>query len=159
MGTHTHGVTFNAGTEVTLTEDVFPYRDQIDHSLVHLDGGNEWSYSLRRAFVDADAPDKRVSDEQYMQSAGNSEEMTIEVRFSEDVDGGEREIARHYVVGRPGSENTGESPLTLKFDNSAVKIQLFPNEVFDADEAVTIFYEYFLTDQVPAPYVLRLADY
>lgn len=87
-------------------------------------------------------------------TAGTAEAMTIEVKFIED-DG----VGRQYVVGSPGGDYAGEPPITLKYFNNERELQLYPNEVFEKDQAADIYYQYFLTDRVPEPYVLRRMDF
>lgn len=155
MPKDTHVVTTNAGSHMFLTDLIRPYRDQIHLGLSMLDGDGNFAWSLWRSpeGVGLFDIDKKRFPVEFMQSAGTADAMTIEVRFVEE--GG---TERQYVVGRPGSDNTGMSPATFKYLRDTRELHLFPNEVFGADEAAEIYYQYYLTDRVPAPYQLRELD-
>lgn len=154
MATRTHVVSTNGSSHMFLADIMRSYRDQIRRYLSLLDGEEDWAYSLWRAPVGVEFFAMNKFPLNFMQSAGTSDAMSIEVRFADEDDSKDEGI--QYVVGRPGTDTSGEPPIKVEYLNGKVKLHLFPNEVFDADEAADIFYQYFLTDQVPAPYVLRL---
>lgn len=157
MQSDTHVVTTNGDSHMFLGDQVRPYPDQISRVLHLMDGERRWGYSLWRApeGVGLFAIDKKKYPQNYMQSAGTAAAMTIEARFVGD-DG----VARHYAVGRPTEKNfEGEPSVVLRYLNGARELHVFPNEVFDAEEAAKVYYDYFLTDTVPQPYVLRRLDF
>jgi hypothetical protein len=156
MSGRTHIETRNSDSYGYLIDSFRSYHDQIALALRQLDGSKRWAYSLWRApagvyFYDIDM---NWSQKQYLQTAGSAEAMTIEVRFVED-DG----KARQYVVGRPGGDYSEQPAVTLRFLDETRKLHLYPNEVFEWEEAADIYYQYFLTDRVPEPYVLRRLDF
>jgi len=156
MAAETHIVTTNGDSHIFLDDFIRPYKEQISRVLHLLDGERRWGYSLWQApeGVGLFAIDKKKYPQNFMQSAGTAEAMTIEVRFVED-DG----VGRQYVLGRPDEVVEGEPPVVLRYLNESRELRLYPNEVFNADEASEIYYQYFLTDEVPAPYVLRRLDF
>lgn len=133
-----------------LVDDVRPYPDQIRHSLNRLNGSSEWGYSLWRA---PDGTDPRVEvteSEEYMQSAGSAEAMTIEIR-KVDHEG----TAHQFTVGRSEERSTDDLTEVIAWDNGRFSTKVHPSEVFTADEAAKVFYTYFLHGDVTEPYVLR----
>jgi len=147
--------TFNGSVSAKLTDDFMPLPDQIRHSLGRLDGTEDFAYLLYYVPDDAgwpDAPgyDDSKYDDEYMQSAGSADAMTIEVKRRED-DG----ELRHYVIGRPGDD--ADAPdVEVRFSEYSQLIR--PTEVFDANEAAQVYYAYFQTRTVPDTYVLRELD-
>jgi hypothetical protein len=88
----------------------------------------------------------------FLQAAGSANAMTIEVRKVDD-DGEER----LYTVGRGGARH-GQPDVRIPFNGGANEALVYPDEVFDADEAGDIFVGYFTTGQVPSRYALREYD-
>lgn len=150
MTIRTHIVTDNGNEHMYLIDTLRSYRDQIQRGLSLLDGNENWSYSLWKApeGVDFDDIDFSRPEPRYMQSAGIGTALVIEVRFVE-ADGEHRQ----YCVGHPGTDYTGEPSVPI-----FTEITAYPGEVFDADEAADIYYQYFLTGRVPEPYLLRRLD-
>ncbi|MFZ4843382.1 hypothetical protein ACL9RE_13035 [Mycetocola saprophilus] len=144
-------MTDNGTGHMYLVDSIRPYRDQIRHGLGLLDGNKYWSYSLWKApeGVAFDDIDFSTPEPRFMQSAGTGTALAIEVRFVE-ADGAERQ----YCVGHPGTDYSGEPSVPI-FN----EVKIYPGEVFDADEAADIYYQYFLTGRVPEPYLLRWLDF
>ncbi|MCF8572145.1 hypothetical protein L5G32_17945 [Gordonia sp. HY002] len=90
------------------------------------------------------------SRENFVQAAGSSEAMTVEVRS------GHGESACLYTVGRlpADSRDKSGSPSVevRRADNTTL---IFSDEVFNAEEAADIFYHYYKNDSIPEPYFLR----
>lgn len=151
--TETHVVMHNGGERAGfLTDDFRPYHDQIRRQLSLLDGDERWAWSLFRApegtgIMDIDLWAPRP----LLQIGGSSEAMTIEVFYIED-DGNRR----LYTVGRPDGDYI--APPTAEIRRQDNRDLVYPNEVFDAEEAASIAYAFFLTGRVPDEYVLRLFD-
>lgn len=150
MSRSTHIVESNAHSRGPLIDSVRPYPDALRFALNRLNGSNFWAYSLWRAPADADLLDDIPVSDEYLQSAGTAQALTIEVRFLDD-----HGVAHQYTVGKAGAELTGEPTETIRWDEGRRSVKVYPHEVFTADEAAEVFYAYFLTDEVSGPYVLR----
>lgn len=85
----------------------------------------------------------------FLQAAGTAGAMTIEWRRMEQ-DGTER----LYTIGH-GEPREGEPHVTIDFLDGTAHALVYPDEVFDADEAGEIFVHYFHTLTVPDRYALR----
>ncbi|GAA3599104.1 hypothetical protein GCM10022198_24180 [Klugiella xanthotipulae] len=134
-----------------LIDTVRPYPDQIRYSLNRLDGSSAWSYSLWRTPEGADLLEDIPLSETYMQCAGAAAAMTVEVRL-ETSEG----VFRQYVVGKPLNEHAEAPTEVISWgQREQDRTQVYSNEVFTADEAAEVFYDYFLTDKVSGLYVLR----
>ena len=146
---------YNGSISMPLTDSHRPFPAQLRRSLGDLDGNEDFAYLLYYVPDDAgwpDAPgyDDSKYDDEYMQSAGSADAMTIEVKRRE----GDGEL-RHYVIGRPGDD--ADAPdVEVRYGSHALSVR--PTEVFDADEAARVYYEYFQTRTVPDTYVLRELD-
>lgn len=145
----THTRLLNGFMRGPLLDDVRPYPDQIRHSLNSMNGTPNWAYSLWRGPEDADPSEEQ----EYMQCAGTADAMTIEVRTLDP--GG---TAQQHTVGRPGGDYTAGPTEVIRWNDGRDSTTVYPSEVFTADEAADVFYAYFLTDKVAAPYVLRELD-
>jgi hypothetical protein len=88
----------------------------------------------------------------FLQAAGTADAMTIEWRRIDD-DGTER----LYTLGH-GDERPAEPSVTIEFFGGTRSTAVYPDEVFGAEEAGSIFLEYFQTQTVPSKYVLREFD-
>lgn len=153
MTGRTHIVESNGYSRGPLIDTIRPYPDQIRFSLNRLDGSSVWAYSLWKAPEGADLLDDIPLSDDYLQSAGAAEAMTIEMRVV-DADG----VANQYTVGKPDAEQAGAPSEVIRWDEGRHSTTVYPNEVFTADEAADVFYAYFLTDTVAEPYRLRKLD-
>ena len=157
MPKYTHVISSNGGESLHFLRDQLrSYMEQIRLELGLMDGIQDWAFSLWRAPVgkDLDELDEdELHPERFMQSAGSAEAMVVEVKFVED-DG----QARLYTVGRPGGDYSGAPSVRIPFQDGKYHVDVYPNEVFTADEATEIYYHYFQTDRVPDQYVLREYD-
>lgn len=134
--------------------DIFrPHAEQLRFSLNRMNGSSFWAYGLWRAPEGADLlKDIPLSDE-YLQSAGSAEAMTVEIRVRDE--GG---VARQYTVGRPGEQPAGAPTEVIHWDDGRHSTTVYPHEVFTADEAADVFSAYFQTDRVPESCTLRELD-
>lgn len=132
-----------------------PVPDQLRRNLGLLDGDEDYAYLMYYVPDDAGWPDGdgyRDSDYggEYIQSAGSAGALTIEIRRREQ-DG----EFHQYVVGHRGSDALSDD-VELKVGEHSVRVR--PSEVFAADEAADIFYQYFQTRTVIGSYALRELD-
>ncbi|PKI90579.1 hypothetical protein CW368_10385 [Actinomycetales bacterium SN12] len=119
--------------------------------LEHLDGHSNYTYLIwRGADPSSTVGYREPATDSFMQAAGSADAMTVEVR----IPGPDGE-SRLYTVGRP---ELSEASTTLIPINDTRAARVHSNEVFTVDEAATIFYTYYLTDNVSQPYVLRELD-
>lgn len=147
----THGQVSPSGVHGYVMDSYRPVPDQLRLTLGKLDGQEKYTYSIWRTTAPGDLHlPPREPGPYFMQSAGASDAMTIEVRLP-GADG----EGRLYVVGRqePTDGTTTVLPIS---DECAVRV--FSNEVFTADEAAVIFSTYYLTDTVSQEYALRELD-
>lgn len=153
MSRHTHVVESNGYSRGPLIDSVRPYPDAIRFALNRLNGTSFWAYSLWRAPAGTDfLKDIPLSDE-YVQSAGTAQVMTVEVRVL-DANG----AAHQYVIGKPGDRPAGAPTEVIHWEDGRHSTTVYPNEMFTADEAADVFYVYFQTDEVPESYTLRELD-
>lgn len=149
----THIDQMNGYSRGPLIDSVRPFPDQIKFALNRMNGASFWAWSLWRAPEDADLLEDIPLSDEYMQCAGSSEAMTLEVRTL-DKDG----IGHQFVIGKP-EDNQGEEPTeVIAWDENKYSTTVYKNEVFTADEAAEVFYSYFLTNEVIEPYTLRELD-
>ncbi|MFI5427519.1 DUF6357 family protein [Aeromicrobium sp. UC242_57] len=153
MTSSTHIVQSNGMSRGPLIDSIRPYPEAIRFSLNRMNGTSFWAYSLWRAPDDADLlADIPLSDE-YVQCAGTAAAMTVEVR-TVDPDG----TAHQFTVGKPGADHAAGRTEMIRWDGDRSSTTVHLHEVFTADEAADVFYSYFLTNEVSAPYVLRELD-
>ncbi|WP_460775579.1 hypothetical protein [Microbacterium sp. GXF7504] len=88
----------------------------------------------------------------FLQCAGTTEAMTIEIRKRDD-DG----EFRLYTLGR-GGDRAGQPDVAIAFDGGAHETEVYPDEVFALEEATEIFLAYYDTGTVPSQYELRPHD-
>lgn len=146
----THITQMNGSSRGALLDTIRPYRDQIRFSLNRMNGSSYWAYSLWRAPKDANLLHEIPLSDEYIQSAGTAERMTIEVRIV-DAKG----VANQYVVGKPNGTQTGNPTEEISWDNGRYAMKVYSNEVFTADEAAEVYYNYFLNNKVDTTYSLR----
>lgn len=144
---------FDGFVRGVLDDTLGSYIDQIRYALVDLDGHSSWGYSIWRAPLDADLLEDIPESDEYIQCAGSSDALTIEVRTLDSMG-----VAHQYAVGK-ADPKPGEAPTEIiRWDEGRHSTTVFPSEVFTADEAVEVFYGYFLNNQVAESYTLRELD-
>ncbi|MGM7667929.1 hypothetical protein [Microbacterium sp. A93] len=153
MTRDTHVVESNGFSRGPLVDIIRPYPDQLRFALNRMNGTSLWAYSLWRAPEDANLLEDIPLSDEYLQSAGTAEAMTIEMRAF-DADG----VAHQYTVGKAGDEPAAAPTEVIRWDEGRHSTTVYPNEVFTADEAADVFYAYFLTNTVAEPYILRELD-
>lgn len=156
----THAFTLNGRTSLEVDDAQRPVHDEIRHRLQLLDATSRYSIILWA--IPRDVPFDMVDPdtvEEYLQCAGSAERMTVEIRRL--VDG----VARQEVIGRPGG--TGGEPGAPGADKpvaaepdvaipwNGYEARVYPNEVFDSEEAAHLFISYYDTGDVPSSYARR----
>lgn len=149
--TTTHAFTINGRSNTELTDIWQPIPDEIRSLLRRLNGEERFSLGIWRlpegvrfSRVDFD------EDRSYIQGGGSAERMAVEMRT---VQGG---VARQEVIGRAVAETpTGDPKEEVPF-GGGYGVRVYPNEVFDAEEAGDLFVSYYETGDVPAGYTKRL---
>ena len=148
-------LTNGLGKELLLHSDQ-TYPDLIRFTLNEMDGFSFWAWGLWSIPSGTDLREPLPDSESYMQCAGNSEGLTVEVR-TVDADG----IAHQYAVGKPAGDYSDQPSQpskpseTIRWDDGRSGTAVYPNEVFTADEAAAVFYTYFLTGGVRRSVALR----
>ncbi|WP_137726535.1 hypothetical protein [Prescottella subtropica] len=105
-----------------------------------------------RYFEDLSVEEKALMNEVYVQAAGSADAMSVEVRLLVG------DTYRLYVVGRPGARGR-EPDVEIPFHEGRHRLHVYTGEVFTADEAATIFFEWCRTGSVdPHRYQLREFD-
>jgi len=144
----THAATFNGSVTIDVTDDFRPLKEQIRFSLAKLDGVNQVSYLLFERLPSAAGEDPDDAEE-FLQSAGTAEAMTIEIRRL-DGDG----EYRLYAVGR--AEDADVDAVEVEWDGNRQTVPA--NEVFAADEAAGIYWYYYQHHAIPPEYTTRQFD-
>ena len=143
-----------SGRTTMETRDALgPEEEQVLRNLRLLDGADRSSFLLFHVPDDAGWPDGPgfevgAYDQEYLQSAGRSEAMIVEVRRLEESDGKHHQ----YALGRP-SPATTQPEVEISWGQNSVTVPA--NEVFDADGAAEIYGHYLLHLTVPATLTRR----
>lgn len=146
----THAFTLNGRTSFEVKGNVRPVHDEIRHRLQMLNGKERFSVILWKMpegipfdMVDPD------SVREYIQCGGSAERMTVEVRTLNQG------APHHEVVGRAGTEIPEGDPSEKVPFGGGYGVRVYPNEVFDADEAGDLLIAYYETGDVPSSYLKR----
>lgn len=150
MTNRAHITQRNGSSRMVLVDDVRPYREQIRFTLNRMNGMTFWAWSLWRAPEGADLLASLPFSEDYLQCAGSADAMTIELR-AQQPDGS----AKQYTVGKGSGGGSGVLSEAIRWDDGRHSVKVHSNEVFTADEAMEVFYEYFQTGNVAGAYSLR----
>lgn len=145
----THAVQIDGRTWMELKPTFDTEMDGVSRLLSRMDGREHFSLVLWRLpngrhFADTD-PDKEAKE--YIQAAGSSEQMSLEVRRSS------KEGADQLVIGRPAKTPLPNPSTDLHWSDYTLRVH--PHELFGAPEAVALFDSYFRTGSVPPGYTLR----
>jgi len=89
-------------------------------------------------------------DREYIQAAGRSDAMTVEICKAGGAQWGVEWV--RYVIGRPGE---GDGALDVPIVLPTTTEMRSSAEVFEAAEAAQLFYSYYKTGDIPTTYVLR----
>lgn len=87
---------------------------------------------------------------EYIQAAGRADAMTVEIC---KADGSQWGVDRvRYVIGHPHqSDATLDTPIALPHSTEMRS----RHEIFEADEAAQLFFNYYKTGDIPSGYTLR----
>jgi hypothetical protein len=148
----THAMTMNGRIHGELKDPDLTAEESIKKLLALLDGTTRYSLNLWRLpdGVPFDRVDLKVWPQEYVQVAGSSARMTLEVRRFE---GG---TARQYVVGHSTATTISAADEVIPWNGYEARVRA--NEVFDAAEAADLFIAYYLTGGIPEGHSLRLLD-
>lgn len=131
-----------------LIDSVRSYPEQIKYSLKIMNGESFWAYGIWRAPEDADLLEDLPFTDYFIQCAGAADALTIEVS-QKNSEG----ILTLYTLGKP-TEQKGDK-VEIKLQRSKAVIWVSRHEIFTAEEAASIFYQYFLDDTIPKELTLR----
>jgi hypothetical protein len=126
-----------------------PIRDVILRHLKHLDGERRYALLLFRLPVGKalDQVDLDTFPVEYIQCAGAANGMTVEIRVMSD------QGAHQYTVGRKTMDEEISQTAQIAWDEYILEV--FSNEVFDAEGAAILFRNYYESDSIPEEYSLR----
>ena len=146
-----HMITLNGRRHYDLESTFEDSRDFIARVMSRLDGDERYSLVLGalpggKGIGDVDTKAWPV---EYVQCAGSSEALTVEIRVGTGDD------AKQSVVGRSG-EHSDEADVDIPWDGYVSSV--YPDEVFDADEAIELFAYYLVHAAVPPDCSLRCLD-
>ena len=147
----THATSINWFSSGAVGTMVAPH-EQLARGLAALDGNDVWAYALWPIARGQTWPYVDMSPEEFLQSAGTAETMSLELRQIK-ADG----VALQYAVGRPGTEHVGEPSVPVTWADDHV-LYAYPGEVYTAEEAAPVYLSYYDTGKVPEGYVLRELD-
>lgn len=147
----THAFTMNGRSNWDLQDGVRPVHDEIRHMVRRLNGNERFSLAIWKlpAGVSLAGVDLN-EDRSYIQCGGTAERMSVELRTVDDG------VVRQEVVGRPVAETPPGDPKEEVPFGGGYGVRVYPNEVFDADEAGDLFISYYESGDVPAGYTKRL---
>lgn len=150
----THALTMNGHISGELRDPNDPPEVVIRKRLSLLDGSRRFALMLWAipGQVDIDEVDYSREPEQYIQTAGARERMSVEVRRME-ANGPSQYVVGHRV---PPSEEEEFPTEVIRWDEAQTTVR--PSEVFHAAEVADLFISYYRTGWVPASYTLRKLD-
>jgi hypothetical protein len=144
-----HTVIINGDNAHEFRGSLDDAREKLARLLRALDG--EKYYSV---IVAALPSGKRIDDidftswpVEYMQCAGSSAAMTCEIRESDD------NHLVQYAIGRSSEKRSFEPDVCIRW--SDFEVNVYEDEVFDADEALELFIHYLAHGAAPPGYALR----
>jgi hypothetical protein len=152
MTSVTHAMTMNGRIHGELKDPDLSPEETIRKTLALLDGTARYALSLWRLpdGVPFDKVDLARWPQEYLQVAGSSARMTVEVRRYEG------DTARQYVVGRSTATASSAADDVIPWNGYEARVR--PAEVFGVAEAADLFIAYYLTGGLPEGYPLRLLD-
>lgn len=143
----THAYTTNGRSDTELKPIRRSIPDELRFMLGRLDGERLFSLGLWKIPEGKTLADANVTSDSYIQCGGSAERMTVEVRTVADG------MVRHEVIGR--SDGIARREPTESISVGGYEHSVYPNEVFDANEAGDLFVSYYETGDVPKSYVKR----
>ncbi|ORV01584.1 hypothetical protein AWB94_25930 [Mycolicibacterium canariasense] len=118
-----------------------------------MNGDDKWALNLTRlpeGLRYQGALDQELEATAFIQAGGSADCMTIEIRQPGGHEWGVESV--WSVVGHASADRQ-ERDVPIKLPRSTQMIS--EAEVFDADEAADLFFQYYKTGQLPAGYALR----
>lgn len=104
-----------------------------------------------RYFEDLSAEEKALMDQVYIQAAGSADAISVEARLLVG------DTHRLYMIGRPGAR-VGVPDVEIAFHEARHRLHVYADEVFTADEAAVVFFEWCRTGSVD-PHVYQLREF
>lgn len=128
-----------------------PVIERVKTMLQSLDGSTRFTYSIWRG----DDPHSIVAthrqyNDAFIQAAGSALAMTVEIRIS-----GQDENMHLYVVGRASQDSQTSVTIPISAEH---EVQVFEHEAFTAEEATSIFGEFYANETVSSENRLRELD-
>ncbi|WP_295835184.1 hypothetical protein [uncultured Microbacterium sp.] len=150
-GRRTHAATINWRGSGAVG-DLFAAHTELAVSLSRMNGASFWAFSLWRIPEGELWPDNDMSPKEFLQSSGNAQLMTLELREI-DSEG----APRQFVVGRPHTAQAGPAAIPVTWRQTRC-VFVHAGEDFTAEQAAPVFISYYETGRVPAGYSLRELD-
>jgi hypothetical protein len=148
MGVPTHVMVYSGELAVTMGNGSGPL--QFLGPLGQLNGSERWYILFYALPPGKDYEDLAGHARDYLQAAGESTAMTVEICKPAGQQWGVERV--RYVIGRP---HRGDEPLDVAIKPHDGTQLVGGSEVFDADEAAQLFMTYYRTGDIPAGYVWR----
>ncbi len=145
---NTHVITSNGDTHFEVSTVRGP-ETMIARALATLDGEELFAVSLARLPEGRSLADRLPDDwpSSFLQSAGTSERMTIEMRSAAGAAG----EAQHVVVAR--APTGAAQAVLISWPHGSQQVR--DTETFDAAEATRIYLHYYEHGTIPEEYVTR----
>ena len=143
----THAYSLNGRVWIELQDSFGSPSEELRTLLGRLNGDDRYSLILCKLPDGEHLDEMSPGDEalQYIQSAGSATRLVVEVSRLED---GER---ASFLIGRPVAAGSSDPEEEVRWSNFVAVVHR--SEVFDADEAATLFSSYYCTGSVPSEYV------
>lgn len=125
--------------------------EQIRHALSILDGSEDSAYILWPGPPGASSVDDFDLEKYpmtFLQAAGTKDRLTLEWKTNRDG------TFHQYTLGHGGSRE-GDPGETVEFNSGETGVFVYPDELFDHEEAARIFIHYLQHDAPPAECALR----
>lgn len=150
MAPYTHVMQYDDGTRVEFSS--YANIDEFGRRLSRFNGTDRFALILWALppGMDSDQASAAGLDREYIQAAGRSDAMTVEICKAGGAQWGAAWV--RYVIGHPGA---GDGALDVPIVLPTTTEMRSSAEVFDADEASQLFYSYYKTGDIPAGYMLR----
>lgn len=138
----THVGMLNGSGRGLILEGKLSIAEQFHHILNIMDGTNRWAFAIWKVIGKLDQLNPRTWDagqDEYIQCAGVADALMVELRVLD-----EHANPRQIALGKPTSDKYELPSEVISWDNNRYSAKVYPNEVFTANEAADIFYEYYL---------------
>lgn len=141
------------GGRISMELGRFVDRNRFAGPLRNMDGREPWSLSITRlpeGMTYQDFLDQGLEETMFVQAGGRADRMTIEIRQPGGSQWGVDSV--WSVVGHPTAHS---QPLDVAIELPGATQMISGSEVFEAEEAADIFFNYYKTGELPDGYVLR----